>query len=66
MQSLVSRIASKLAFFPPTPPSYSVKMHDDGTGEEYIQPSMPCVFLISRVLECTYWAESAQACAFVA
>jgi len=35
---LVDGIASKLAFFPPTPPSYTVEEHQDGTGELYIQP----------------------------
>jgi hypothetical protein len=39
MQSLVSRVASKLAFFPPTPPSYAVKHHAD--GEDYIAPLAP-------------------------
>lgn len=36
-QALVSKIASKLAFFPPSPPSYLVKRHNDN-GEEYIAP----------------------------
>jgi hypothetical protein len=35
---VVDNIASKLAFFPPTPPSYVVEEHKDGTGELYIQP----------------------------
>lgn len=49
MQSLVSKIASKLAFFPPSPPSYAVQTHNDGTGELYIQPRMPN---LRKVLDC--------------
>lgn len=42
----VENLSSKLAFFPPTPSSYHVKEHKDGTGELYIQPvnpDYPCV-----------------------
>jgi hypothetical protein len=35
---VVDNIASKLAFFPPQPSSYSVEEHKDGTGQLYIQP----------------------------
>lgn len=35
---VVDSIASKLAFFPPTPASYTVQEHNDNTGELYIQP----------------------------
>lgn len=35
---MVDGIASKLAFFPPTPASYRVEEHKDGTGQLYIQP----------------------------
>lgn len=34
----VDNIAAKLAFFPPSPPSYAIREHDDGTGEFYVQP----------------------------
>lgn len=35
---MVDGIASRLAFFPPTPPSYTVEEHKDSTGQLYIQP----------------------------
>jgi hypothetical protein len=35
---MVDGIASRLAFFPPTPPSYTVEEHRDATGQLYIQP----------------------------
>jgi hypothetical protein len=35
---LVQNISSRLAFFPPTPSTYAVREHEDGTGELYIQP----------------------------
>ena len=35
---LVDSISSKLAFFPPQPATYEVRTHNDGTGEDYIQP----------------------------
>ncbi|KAF8064605.1 abhd17c [Scenedesmus sp. PABB004] len=35
---VVDAIASRLAFFPPDPPSYSVQEHRDGSGQLYIQP----------------------------
>eukprot|EP00882_Tetradesmus_deserticola_P011071 GHRQ01011706.1.p1 GENE.GHRQ01011706.1~~GHRQ01011706.1.p1 ORF type:complete len:144 (+),score=57.74 GHRQ01011706.1:347-778(+) len=35
---MVDGIASRLAFFPPTPPSYTVEQHKDATGQLYIQP----------------------------
>ena len=28
----------QLAFYPPTPPSYAVRPHADGTGQLYIAP----------------------------
>jgi len=34
----VDSIASKMAFFPPQPPSYEVLEHDDGSEELYINP----------------------------
>lgn len=37
----VENLSSKLAFFPPTPSSYDVKEHKDGTRELYIQPVNP-------------------------
>eukprot|EP00877_Chromochloris_zofingiensis_P011070 jgi/Chrzof1/6216/Cz17g16030.t1 len=36
---MVDNIASKLAFFPPNPPTYEVKSHGDGGGELYVQPT---------------------------
>lgn len=38
----VDTIASKLAFFPPQPPCYTVEEHKDGTGELYIRPVDRC------------------------
>ncbi|GBF97745.1 hypothetical protein Rsub_10909 [Raphidocelis subcapitata] len=35
---LVDSVASKLAFYPPTPPSYAVRPHADGSGQLYIAP----------------------------
>eukprot|EP00878_Enallax_costatus_P004548 GHUV01004789.1.p1 GENE.GHUV01004789.1~~GHUV01004789.1.p1 ORF type:complete len:305 (+),score=70.05 GHUV01004789.1:413-1327(+) len=35
---MVDGIASKLAFFPPQPASYTVEEHKDGTGQLYIKP----------------------------
>lgn len=46
---LVDNISSKLAFFPPAPPTYEVREHQDGTGELYIQPTLP--FLL-KVVDC--------------
>ncbi|KAG2441395.1 hypothetical protein HYH02_009984 [Chlamydomonas schloesseri] len=46
---LVENISSKLAFFPPTPATYAVREHQDGTGEQYIQPLSPDV---PKVLQC--------------
>ncbi|KAG2436711.1 hypothetical protein HXX76_006236 [Chlamydomonas incerta] len=46
---LVENISSRLAFFPPTPPTYAVREHQDGTGEQYIQPLSPDV---PKVLQC--------------
>jgi hypothetical protein len=40
---MVDGIASRLAFFPPTPPSYTVEEHRDATGQLYIQPVERCV-----------------------
>jgi hypothetical protein len=34
----VEGIASKLAFFPPDPPSYEVKEHKDASRQLYVQP----------------------------
>jgi len=36
---MIDNIASKLAFFPPTPASYSVKEHKDHSNQLYIQPA---------------------------
>ena len=38
----VEGIAKGLAFFPPSPPSYTIKEHQDGTGELYIEPEDRC------------------------
>lgn len=35
----VEGIASKLAFFPPDPPSYEVKEHKDASRQLYVQPT---------------------------
>jgi pimeloyl-ACP methyl ester carboxylesterase len=32
-------LSSKLAFFPPTPPSYKIETHGDGRREPYIEPT---------------------------
>ena len=37
----VDHIASKMAFFPPTPATYTVKRHSDN-GDLYISPTLPC------------------------
>ncbi|PNW86031.1 hypothetical protein CHLRE_03g207041v5 [Chlamydomonas reinhardtii] len=46
---LVENISSRLAFFPPTPATYAVREHQDGTGEQFIQPLSPDV---PKVLQC--------------
>lgn len=38
---VIDSISSKLAFFPPSPPSYEVKEHADDTGDLYIKPNVP-------------------------
>ncbi|KXZ53545.1 hypothetical protein GPECTOR_7g995 [Gonium pectorale] len=40
---LVENISSRLAFFPPSPPTYAVCEHPDGTGDKYLQPLAPDV-----------------------
>ena len=35
----VDNLSTKLAFFPPTPPSYTIEAHGDGKRELYIQPA---------------------------
>lgn len=35
---LVDSVSSKLAFYPPTPSSYAILTHNDGTGQLYVQP----------------------------
>lgn len=35
---LVDKVSSKLAFFPPQPPSYQIAQHGDCEREEYVQP----------------------------
>jgi hypothetical protein len=42
MNRLVDRVGSRLAFFPPEPPSYQIGQHGDGAREEYVQPSRRC------------------------
>eukprot|EP00210_Caulerpa_lentillifera_P006389 g6103.t1 len=50
---VVDSISSKLAFFPPTPPTYEVRQHDDNTGALYIHPT---VSYLSRVVDCdVFW-----------
>ncbi|GFR40567.1 hypothetical protein Agub_g1144 [Astrephomene gubernaculifera] len=46
---LVENISSRLAFFPPQPPTYDVREHQDGTGELYLHPLAPDV---PRVPQC--------------
>ncbi|CAD7695612.1 unnamed protein product [Ostreobium quekettii] len=46
---LVETISSRLAFFPPSPPTYQLLTHQDGTGELYIQPDLP---QLQKVLGC--------------
>ena len=38
---LVDNVSSKLAFFPPSPATYDVLTHLDGTNERYLQPTDP-------------------------
>lgn len=38
MQKLVDRVSSRLAFFPPQPPSYRISQHGDGQREEFVEP----------------------------
>eukprot|EP00197_Chlamydomonas_leiostraca_P005147 CAMPEP_0202876228 /NCGR_PEP_ID=MMETSP1391-20130828/28675_1 /ASSEMBLY_ACC=CAM_ASM_000867 /TAXON_ID=1034604 /ORGANISM="Chlamydomonas leiostraca, Strain SAG 11-49" /LENGTH=340 /DNA_ID=CAMNT_0049558033 /DNA_START=86 /DNA_END=1109 /DNA_ORIENTATION=+ len=46
----VERISSQLAFFPPSPPSYTVLEHQDASRELYIQPTTTD---IPKVLQCS-------------
>mmetsp|Transcript_12822 Transcript_12822/g.27721 ORF Transcript_12822/g.27721 Transcript_12822/m.27721 type:complete len:329 (-) Transcript_12822:518-1504(-) len=46
----VENISSKLAFFPPNPPTYEVREHQDGSGELYVQPT---TLDVPKVLQCT-------------
>ncbi|KAG2497625.1 hypothetical protein HYH03_004365 [Edaphochlamys debaryana] len=46
---LVENISSRLAFFPPQPPTYAVREHPDGSGEKYLHPLAPDV---PKVLQC--------------
>jgi hypothetical protein len=41
LSKLVDNISSKLAFFPPSPPTYEVATHLDGTKDKYLQPTDP-------------------------
>lgn len=41
---IVDNISSKIAFFPPTPPSYTIQAHGDGNRELYIQPADNSLF----------------------
>eukprot|EP00210_Caulerpa_lentillifera_P007568 g7228.t1 len=55
---VVDSISSKLAFFPPTPPSYEIKEHDDNTGDLYISPT---VSYLSKVVDCdVFWVDYKQ------
>eukprot|EP00879_Flechtneria_rotunda_P013371 GHRR01013961.1.p1 GENE.GHRR01013961.1~~GHRR01013961.1.p1 ORF type:complete len:221 (+),score=47.03 GHRR01013961.1:532-1194(+) len=55
---MVDNIASKLAFFPPTPPTYTVQQHKDATGELYIQPTDRTYQRISQAR--VRWLETRQ------
>lgn len=46
----VDRVSSNLAFFPPSPPTYTLRHQPDGAEEAYLQPSTP---EYPRVLNCT-------------
>lgn len=35
---VLDSVSSRLAFFPPSPPSYSLARHGDGAGELYVKP----------------------------
>jgi len=41
---IVDNISSKIAFFPPTPPSYTIQAHGDGNRELFIQPADSSLF----------------------
>ena len=42
---VVDSISSRLAFYPPTPPTYEVREHDDDTEALYINPTVSYVSL---------------------
>ena len=52
MVTLVDKIGSKLAFFPPDPPSYKVEQHGDGAREEYVQPTRRQACAHHQLLAC--------------
>lgn len=49
LRGVVDSVSAKLAFFPPSPPSYQVRAHDDNPDELYISPMFPG---IRKVLDC--------------
>lgn len=49
LRGVIDSVSAKLAFFPPTPPSYEVKGHDDRPDELYISPRHP---EMRKVLNC--------------
>ncbi|KAL0049917.1 hypothetical protein WJX82_000780 [Trebouxia sp. C0006] len=49
LRGVIDSVSAKLAFFPPSPPSYEVKGHGDRPDELYISPMFPD---IRQVLNC--------------
>ncbi|KAL0042407.1 hypothetical protein WJX77_011444 [Trebouxia sp. C0004] len=49
LRGVIDSVSARLAFFPPSPPSYEVKGHDDRPDELYISPMFPG---IRKVLNC--------------
>ncbi|KAL4421927.1 hypothetical protein ABPG77_005211 [Micractinium sp. CCAP 211/92] len=50
LKKLTDAVSSRLAFFPPQPPSYRLDQHGDGEHETYIQPVQPHVKRVPRAV----------------
>lgn len=48
LKKLTDAVSSRLAFFPPQPPSYKLAQHGDGERETFIQPLQPHVKRVPR------------------